>query len=124
MTKRAVYLNSFARKGGFRSQFLRQSAFYNYHCRRGLMTSLRNLITSLIRKTQILKLIHCFSQKPHQTVQIPNRTASSNFDLHPPLKYAEKRLAATERFTEKPMVTFLVLNTVIYSYIPDIHDIL
>ena len=32
MTKKTVYLNSFARKGGIRLQFLRQSAFQTHHC--------------------------------------------------------------------------------------------
>ena len=39
MTKQTVYLSNFARKSGFRWQFLRRSAFYTHHCWRGLMTS-------------------------------------------------------------------------------------
>ena len=38
LTKQTVYLNNFARKSGFRLQFLRQSASWTHHCWRGLMT--------------------------------------------------------------------------------------
>ena len=47
MRKQAVYLNNFATKGGFRLQFLRQSACYTHHCLRGLtspMTHHRPLV--------------------------------------------------------------------------------
>ena len=35
MTKQTVYLHNFARKSGFRLQFLRQSSFKTQHCWRG-----------------------------------------------------------------------------------------
>ena len=38
MTKQTVYLNNFARKSGFRLQFLKQSALKTLHCWRGLMS--------------------------------------------------------------------------------------
>ena len=42
MTKQTVCLNNFARKSGFRLQFLRQSAFLTHHCWRGLMICMQD----------------------------------------------------------------------------------
>ena len=39
MMKQTVYLDNFARKSGFRLQFLKQSGFLTRHCWRGQMTS-------------------------------------------------------------------------------------
>ena len=39
ITKQTVHLNNFARKSGFRLQFLWQSAFSTHHCWKSLMTS-------------------------------------------------------------------------------------
>ena len=75
MTKQTVYQNNFARKRGFRLQFLTHSAFLTHHCWRGLMTfpispmspkahSVAMLYQLMIRDRQHFRK-HCCRWKNH-----------------------------------------------------------
>ena len=84
MTKQTVHLNNFARKSGFRLQFLRQSAFQTHHCWRGRMTSpiTQSFLKSVFKECLIHKInsLQMISSCKHDQCTFLDRGAAPKAD--------------------------------------------